>query len=154
MFSISDAWDGKDTFIHLYSFWSLARSFHPLLNWIGMNNKGLLTRDVNPLLSWRLGCNPIILKQTIHPTAPWKQEFCQLSLQTFWISKASEVVTYALAGSASWCMLGDSLGGKPLIGVTTRQKGAVGLLVIEGSSSLPGWNGRRKQSRPVFTSRK
>lgn len=48
------------------------------------------------------------------------------------------MVTYALAGSESWCMLGDSLGGKPLIGVTTRQKGAVGLLVIEGSSSLPG----------------
>lgn len=48
------------------------------------------------------------------------------------------MVTYALAGSASWCMLGDSLGGKPLIEVTTCQKGAVSLLVIEGSSSLPG----------------
>lgn len=46
-------------------------------------------------------------------------------------------MTYEMPGSESWYVLGESLGGIPLVVASTCQKDALSVLVAAGSSLVP-----------------
>lgn len=51
--------------------------------------------------------------------------------------RGSEVMTYEMPGSESWYVLGESLGGIPLVVASMCQKDALSVLVAAGSSLVP-----------------